>query len=974
MSSKLRQARLAAQHNNLSTYRKPVPSSSAGSVSSIDKYPVLLHTKAERKATSASSPTHLVTPSSSSGGGGAASSSSSAAGAKKQPDWEDFDEGVFSRRRTQSFDGISSRSVVSDSGYMNHHHMNITRNTTPVSTTSAKRSTFSSSSLRGVRSVDEEEEIGDDDMPVDEFVAAPTPTSSKFDSSSPMHRMRSRRPPLAAVDAADRGGGMPNAHDDDVSSLGGVEDRTHHHPHQAFNLARFVANLKQQQTTTTPQRPPSFASNDERYLWDTIQGLLQDKASTQSSPDTSALKATLQRNEETLQQNQGLLKLQQNEHAAEIRAMQRVLADVTSEREKEVNALKEEVQSLKLKLDPNSGSVESQASKEYERLREKASKVDDLVKQVQDLKKQLLDQKAVPATSPERKGIDDNKSRRIVMLERDLKSTKTLLKQAQEENLALSKAGPHPELEALRKELLAANKSCKKAQGELEIKEKQLKEKQKYLESKERQLKQIRRSSNRSLDPNAPPRSLSSDSGSVHSHSTDNDSVASEEVEILQQSLTETTNSLDNAKKIIASLENAQGSLAQDLRAKLKAKEDELALVQQESDERKRTLDTLATELRDLQRSQGNTDRAEQISKQQVIHHKALVSQLEKSISGLQSAAVVHEVSLSTGMADETNIDNVSHILEQTMNALKHTVEASENFIEDYDDDSAVVVGEPNDPSVESAVGKHIDTLLRNDREAMAKDMRLELDQKKIAIMRLEEALKKQNEELRRAKSELATLSTDEQMREEIESLRLQCSTNMEMLARKDRELSVLRASLNVDDNDVGYISDDASDVDELAPEVTASIAPAAVGDVVAPAPPTTTNGTSDASDRTEEIVSLKKELNSLKDNYEKADNELKVERESLASAKMIISSLEQANKNMMEDLRSRLQDSNTAISSLLDKSMEHEKLSMKLQEDLEKVSKERDEQIAKYQAEVKRLGGNPISIEEKKEEDTPDP
>ena len=52
--------------------------------------------------------------------------------------------------------------------------------------------------------------------------------------------------------------------------------------------------------------------------------------------------------------------------------------------------------------------------------------------------------------------------------------------------------------------------------------------------------------------------------------------VKSEEVESLQRNLAETATSLENAKKIIASLENANGSLAVDLRAKLKAKEQEL--------------------------------------------------------------------------------------------------------------------------------------------------------------------------------------------------------------------------------------------------------------------------------------------------------------------------------------------------------------------------------------------------------------
>ena len=81
---------------------------------------------------------------------------------------------------------------------------------------------------------------------------------------------------------------------------------------------------------------------------------------------------------------------------------------------------------------------------------------------------------------------------------------------------------------------------------------------------------------------------------------------------------------------------------------------------------------------------------------------------------------------------------------------------------------------------------------------------------------------------------------------------------------------------------------------------------------------------------------------------------ELKTEKESLANAKMIISSLEKANKSMMEDLRSRLHDSNTAIASLLEKSMESEKTTAKLQAELEALRKEK----AKNEQAMRQGGG----------------
>jgi len=98
-----------------------------------------------------------------------------------------------------------------------------------------------------------------------------------------------------------------------------------------------------------------------------------------------------------------------------------------------------------------------------------------------------------------------------------------------------------------------------------------------------------------------------------------------------------------------------------------------------------------------------------------------------------------------------------------------------------------------------------------------------------------------------------------------------------------------------------------------------------------------------------------------------------------LANAKMIISSLEKANKGMMEDLRARLQDSNTAISSLLDKSKEHDRVADELRERLERSEQEKLEERENYEAELRQLRiesenktiGSEVSVEEKKEDTT---
>jgi chromosome segregation ATPase len=438
----------------------------------------------------------------------------------------------------------------------------------------------------------------------------------------------------------------------------------------------------------------------------------------------------------------------------------------------------------------------------------------------------------------------------------------------------------------------------------------------------------------------------------------DHTSISIEEFRSLQKTLAETSSSLETSKKIIASMESANGSLAVDMRSKLKAKEEELANVQKESDERKRRLDSLATELRDLQNKYGDVEEADRRIKSQLIKQRALMGHLESSLSDLQSAVVVYESSGS-------NMDEIAEILGDTLYAVTLTLNATEQFVDDYDDASVA----HTEVSLKSDVGRHIDAIIRNDREAAARDLRKELDQKKIAVKRLEEALKKQNEEMKKLRSQSEGRSrppsgddTDE-LKAEIENLRKQVSTNLEVLANKERELHVLRSSLKVDDNDAGYISDDASDDDEDEGDQQSTYSSPARLNGYSPADAealatilSQTNGSMDGSVRARELESLRKDLSKIKSEKEKFEKDLKEERESLASAKMIISSLENANKQMMEDLRSRLQDSNAAIAALLDKSMEHEKTSEKLKEELDLLNKEREAERKRYEAELKKM------------------
>jgi len=315
--------------------------------------------------------------------------------------------------------------------------------------------------------------------------------------------------------------------------------------------------------------------------------------------------------------------------------------------------------------------------------------------------------------------------------------------------------------------------------------------------------------------------------------------------------------------------------------------------------------------------------------------------------------------------------------------AISATLETTEQFVNDDDDD---VKTDVDFHDLSSEVGRNIDAIIRNDREATSRALKHELDQKRVAVKRLEEALKKQNEDIRKLRSQSYGVENNQQLRVEIQRLRQQCTTNMEVLAKKERELSVLRSSLNVDENESGYISDDASDDEdeEGGTEVGSMISAAklnAYGPADAEAYATILSQAQGmpGTAQIQQIESLKKDLLDALGEKESASKELQARRESLANAKMIISSLEKANKGMMEDLRARLQDSNTAISSLLDKSKEHDRVADELRERLERSEQEKLEERENYEAELRQLRiesenktiGSEVSVEEKKEDTT---
>ena len=795
-----------------------------------------------------------------------------------------------------------------------------------------------------------------------------------------LQKSQASRGGSGAVDAADRGGGVAAMADDDVSSLGDEDNAG-----PSSKLSKLIQGIEHS------RKPPNL-SVEEKALWDAYQTslanvkvsstqerrdlerLVQESASQLNSvrvrekilqeqlEETTLELQTLQTELKNLKENKDksqdelqrlkatqamalhrledqvaemetkykeaneIVEQQQEEHDRAICAIQRVLADVTSERDKAVEDLQAKLEAAESARAggapvPESAPVEGAAKRAF-----------DLENEVGSLKKLLK------TTESHRDTIQhdlDEKGGKIVILEQELNLVKGALEKAEEKADDLSK-----KLEEKSQIVLNLEGELASAKHQVEVLTKGEEELKAEVETKTTEIHTLRRRQ----------RHMRLNEGEAKNREAP---AAGGDVAALQEQLAETQSSLENAKKIILSLESANGNLATDLRGKLKEKDESVQVLQTEASERKRTLDSLATELRDLQRRKGEMDRMENYNRNLIRKQQVLALELESALNSLQEAAVVFESSMESGTTDSDAIDNISKILANTLGAVKYaSMDIRDSPVPErtYSQDSSQADGASTPNSTRS-----------------------ELEERKLQVNRLEEALKQHREELDQMRresnaSELKREDTETKLRTEVLHLREQCKTNMEVLARKERELEVLRDSLDVE-GDTGYISDDASsygeeDAQALRRLNEAPMSPGA-GSVYSHSQAEAlatlmANGSGieasmNASMSVTEVEKLRKELSRAATEREKAAKELKAERESLANAKMIISSLERANKSMMEDLRQRLQDSNTAIASLLDKSMQSEKLSTKLKAELDAERREREEQAEKHKAELQK-------------------
>ena len=488
------------------------------------------------------------------------------------------------------------------------------------------------------------------------------------------------------------------------------------------------------------------------------------------------------------------------------------------------------------------------------------------------------------------------------------------------------KQEPSPREQELESHLVEKERQLTQLQQQFQDLQVSHEEKDRTVNQISKEIAQLKRQSEQTIG-----RSFSDDASTRTSLSTHTE---------LEKDLKDKTMALENAKMIITSLENASGSMATDTRTKLKVKESEIANLQAENKKLKRSLDTLAMELRD---AQSLAAESEDFKIQLNRHSAELKAELGECLADLRSASAILETT-----QDPSSISNLGDLFEDCHEALKLSLE--------------VLDGSGDDGSETVAT-------MESNRSSVSR---------KQQMAAMEEAVKRAREEARHyhdeaKRAEKQRKEDRKKLYAEIQLLRVECSTNMEVLAKKERELAVLRDSLKVEDEEVGYISDDASECEEEGAAGTSAPPPSTAGHrysssqaealaaLLAHGGP---NGAGNSANviRTAnhdgaisiDSESIKGELAQAKVEKERMAKELKTEKESLANAKMIISSLEKANKSMMEDLRSRLHDSNTAIASLLEKSMESEKTTAKLQAELEALRKEK----AKNEQAMRQGGG----------------
>eukprot|EP00550_Attheya_septentrionalis_P008473 CAMPEP_0198285706 /NCGR_PEP_ID=MMETSP1449-20131203/4943_1 /TAXON_ID=420275 /ORGANISM="Attheya septentrionalis, Strain CCMP2084" /LENGTH=1137 /DNA_ID=CAMNT_0043983217 /DNA_START=238 /DNA_END=3647 /DNA_ORIENTATION=- len=350
----------------------------------------------------------------------------------------------------------------------------------------------------------------------------------------------------------------------------------------------------------------------------------------------------------------------------------------------------------------------------------------------------------------------------------------------------------------------------------------------------------------------------------------------------------------------------------------------------------------LKTELGDLKAKNEALEKENVMAKKRLDGQRVLQAQLKMGLHQMKDSAQVQ-----SGCSTQDSKDSLGS-LQNSLASMLCVLEPdsfTNNFSEvsggvSLNDAFSSFTQTYNEPNAKSL------TLVSEGRHAeeSMKELRRQLEERTETIASLEKSLKSQTETMNKLQDEMENMrkESEEEMascQAELSRLRDACASNLVSLHQKEEELQVFRETLDPNTSDSlyksGYISDDGSEDDNLTGSADFN-----GRNHNALAAMFCQTGRSDMANAisNEGMEAMKLELATVRREKQRVDKNLRVEKDSLANAKMIISSLEQSNKTMLEDLRNRLHNSNTAISSLLEKSLEQEKTTFHLRSELARM------------------------------------
>mmetsp|Transcript_18335 Transcript_18335/g.22750 ORF Transcript_18335/g.22750 Transcript_18335/m.22750 type:complete len:816 (+) Transcript_18335:647-3094(+) len=427
--------------------------------------------------------------------------------------------------------------------------------------------------------------------------------------------------------------------------------------------------------------------------------------------------------------------------------------------------------------------------------------------------------------------------------------------------------------------------------------------------------------------------------------------------ESLQKDFELKNESLDSAKKIIASLEVANREFVATTKSNLKAKDTEIWSLKIASAVNTKTTDTLKSELETLKKEKDVKNGP--TLKRSSSHGKFGDHRSESQPSCNPMNHTINGNGNSNAMCGAMNNNNaMSTIVKQVSDKVHYS------FLQFCETDSC-----ENQPML--CMNNEVADLKKRMQEQqeqdsqLIQDLKTQLEQKISTVTVLEDALQTQQMELDELKVELELLQKNKdteliKYQCEVEALQKRCSNQLEQLADKDRDINKLKSKLQTLKENSQPTQHDSDPVQNAQKQNTdndnndtSSISSTGTKD-------------NDLLETLEESVkqniSLNAELAVVMAEKEKIQEELRQNAQNLANAKMIISSLEKANNDKVEDLKAKITESGAVINDLVHKSATQEEITDKLRTELEAAKKTLKKAEKGHETKLKKMREDAIA------------